>query len=505
MQEAYDEIPYPGFCYSQTHPEHLAVMANLFGMATAPIQSCRVLELGCGDGGNVIPMAFGLPGSSFTGVDLAESAIVRGQELIDRLGLHNIRLRHLDLMKIAADFPEFDYIIAHGVYSWVPPAAAEKILQICKSHLAPQGIAFISYNAYPGGHVLDTIREMMQFHARNVSSPRECLRLAHELLEFLVQAHPDEDAHGLLLRQEVKLALERRPEHFYHDELNEHNHRFYFHEFLERARRHGLQFVSEARLLNMQTDTLGPEVAEKVRAFSGGDDLAREQYMDFLKLRNFRQSLLCHAEVKIDRTLRSERVTQMFAAADARPASPEPDLRSTSALQFNYPNGGSMSTNHPLAKAAMTHLGSVWPQALPFSDLLRTARSLSQRDTSDGEATREEDSNWLSDMVIRLYAANFLELYLQAPAFVMKLSERPVASALARAQVQHASTVTNLRHASIEIEDEAARHLLLLLDGTRNQEQLLMELRQRADSGEITAEGLAANLNRLGKLALLVA
>jgi methyltransferase-like protein len=164
-----------------------------------------------------------------------------------------------------------------------------------------------------------------------------------------------------------------------------------------------------------------------------------------------------------------------------------------------------MSTNHPLAKAAMSHLGRVWPQTLKFSELLQTARALSQRDTSSGEAPLEEDSNWLSDMVVRLYAANFLELYLQAPAFVMKVSERPAASALARAQVQHTSTVTNLRHASIEIEDEAARQLLLLLDGTRNQEQLLLELRQRANSGEITAESLETNLNRLGKLALLVA
>src|SRR5579863_6254871 len=371
MQEAYDEIPYPGTCYSQTHPEHLAVMAILFGMAPAPVGRCRVLELGCGDCGNIIPMAFGLPGSSFTGVDLAQTAIGRGQELIDRMGLRNIRLRHLDLMDIGSGFPEFDYIIAHGVYSWVPPPAAEKILEICKSHLAPHGVAFISYNTYPGGHVLDTIREMMQFHTRNVSSPRECLRLARELLEFLVKAHPDEDVHGVLVRQEAKLALERKPEHFYHDELNEHNHRVYFHEFLERARRHGLQFVSEARLLNMQTDTLGPEVANTVRAFCGGDDMAREQYMDFLKLRNFRQSLLCHSEVAIDRTISSERVTGMFAAADASPAVPDPDLRSTSALQFTYPSGGSMSTNHPLAKAAMTHLGHVWPRPCRFRSSLR--------------------------------------------------------------------------------------------------------------------------------------
>jgi methyltransferase-like protein/SAM-dependent methyltransferase len=505
MQTAYDEIPYPGSSFSQTHPDRLAVMAILFGMAPAPVERCRVLEIGCGDGGNLIPMAFALPESSFTGVDLAETAVARGQELIRRLGLQNIQMRHLDLMDINADFPEFDYIVAHGLYSWVPPQVAEKILDICQSHLAPQGVAFVSYNTYPGGHVLDTIREMMQFHTRNVSIPGERLRQSRELLEFLVEAFPNEEIHGVLMRQEMKLLLERRPEFFYHDEMGEHNHRFYFHQFVEQARRHGLQFLSEARLLSMQTDTFGPEVTEKIRALSGGDELAREQYLDFLKLRNFRQTLLCRSEIAIDRTLRSERVAQMFAASDARPVSPDPDFRSNSPLQFNYPSGGSMTTNHPLAKAAMSHLGRVWPQALPFSELLKVARALAQRDTSDGEATLQEDSNWLSEMVVRLYAANFLELHIQAPAFVTKVSAQPVASALARAQVEHTSSVTNLRHASIEVEDDAARQLLLLLDGTRNREQLLAELRRRANSGEITAERLEANLDRLGKLALLVA
>jgi methyltransferase-like protein/2-polyprenyl-3-methyl-5-hydroxy-6-metoxy-1,4-benzoquinol methylase len=504
MPTSYDEIPYPGSPYSQTHPDRLATLAILFGMTPAPVERCRVLELGCGDGGNLIPMAFGLPESRFTGIDLAESAIVRGQELIAGLPLSNVQLRHLDLMDFDSRFGEFDYIIAHGLYSWVPPQVREKILDICKSHLAPQGVAFVSYNTYPGGHLLDTIREMMQFHVRNVASPHERLRQARELLEFLVEAHPDQDVHGALLRQELKLLLERKPEFFYHDELNEHNHRFYFHEFVEQARGYSLQFLSEARLLSMQTEAHGPQVAEKVHAFSGGDEVAREQYLDFLKLRNFRQTLLCHSAVALDRRLRPECVARMLAASDAHPALPEPDMTSTSALQFNYPNGGSMSTNHPLAKAAMTQLGRAWPQAVPFSELLRTARALSRRATST-DAPFEEDASWLSDMVLKLYAANFLELQVHAPAYVAKPSPRPVSSALARAQVERGSSVTNLRHSSVEVEDEAARQLLLMLDGTRNRDQLLLELRQRANSGEITAESLETNLERLGRLALLVA
>src|ERR1700747_3167393 len=139
METSYDQVLYRGFPYAQSHPDRLATMATLFGMTPAPVERCRVLELGCGDGGNVIPMAFTLPESRFLGVDLSASAIARGQDLVRTLSLSNITLRHLDLMEMAGGAGEFDYIIAHGLYSWVPPAVREQILKLFKSHLAPNG------------------------------------------------------------------------------------------------------------------------------------------------------------------------------------------------------------------------------------------------------------------------------------------------------------------------------------------------------------------------------
>ncbi len=505
MPTIYDELPYPGAPFAQTHPDHLATLAILFGMAPAPAGQCRVLELGCGDGGNVIPMAFGLPESRFTGIDLAESAIARGQKLIDELQLKNVRLQQLDLMDLGADFGEFDYIIAHGVYSWVPPEVRERILDICKSRLAANGVAFVSYNAFPGGHLRQTLREMMLFHTRNVSGARERVKQARELLEFLVQAHPEPDAYSMFLRVELESLLDRKPECFYHDELEEHNHRFYFHEFVADAAGHGLQYLSETRLLSMQAGVFPPETSEKINALTRDDDVLREQYLDFLKLRTFRQTLLCHAGVRLDRRPNPERVKQLSASSEARPSASEPDVRSAAAEEFNFPKGGKMSTNHPLAKAAILHLGRVWPQAVPFAELLRTARAMAARDTPAAGAPVDEDSNWLSDMLLRLFAAEFLDLCVRAPSFASTVSERPAASPLAHAQLRAGLSITNLRHASISVDDEAARHLLLMLDGTRDRKQLLAEIRERLDAGEVTAGQLERKLDELAKMALLVA
>ena len=503
MPTAYDELPYPGAPFAQTHPDHLATLAFFFGMTSAPVDGCRVLELGCGDGGNLIPMAFNLPKSHFTGIDLAATAIGRGQELVDDLHLKNIRLQHFDLMAVDSTFGEFDYILAHGLYSWVPPQVREKILGICKSHLAANGIAFISYNAYPGGHLRDAIRKMMQFHTRHASSALERMQQGRQLLEFLLEALPQDEAYSVFLRAELQSILERRPEGFYHDEQGEYNNRFYFREFAEQASRYGLQHLCDAHLLSMQLAIYPQEVVAKIRTFSPDDDLALEQYMDFLKLRKFRQSLLCRSEVRLNRSPDPKCVNRLSVASAAE-GSAGLDLRSTAAGEFKFSSGASMSTNHPLAKAAMLHLGRVWPQAVPYSEVLRVARTLAERDAPGGEP-EEEDASWLSDMILKLFVANFVELHIHAPVFAAQVSERPVASPLARLQVRNASSVTNQRHTAIEVGDDAARQLLLILDGTRDRQQLLAELRGRLNSGEVTAERLETNLNRLAKKALLVA
>lgn len=160
MGSLYDEIPYPGFPLPQTHPDRLATLATLFGMKPAPPAACRVLEVGCGDGGNLIPMALGLPESQFLGIDLAEKPVAAGCALIHSLGLQRIHLRTLDLMDAGRQLGEFDYIIAHGVYSWVPGEVRDGLLRLCRMLLAPNGVAYVSYNTYPGFHRRELFRDI---------------------------------------------------------------------------------------------------------------------------------------------------------------------------------------------------------------------------------------------------------------------------------------------------------------------------------------------------------
>jgi len=241
---------------------------------------------------------------------------------------------------------------------------------------------------------------------------------------------------------------------------------------------------------------------EKMRAFSQDDELVRQQYLDFVKLRNFRQCLLCHSTVQLQRRHDTSRVKMMLAASPAKPASAELDISSTASEEFRFPSGGNMSTNHPLAKAAMLHLGRVWPAVISFSDLLHTARSLCGRDSASAGEPLEDDSAWLSDMLLKLYAANFVELHMHVPACSTQISETPVASALVRAQLRTGHNVTNLRHAPISVDDESGRLLLSLMDGTRDRTHLLAEMSQHCDG--VTAERLESSLEEMAKMSLLV-
>src|SRR5450432_2947007 len=282
---AYDEVPYRSFPYPQSHPARMATIATLFGLRPASVKTARVLELGCCTGGNIIPMAEQLPDAQFIGVDASAIQVREGQAAIDSLGMSNIKLLHKDILDITKDFGEFDYIIAHGVYSWVPPLVQQKILQICKQNLAPTGIAYISYNTLPGWRMRGIIRDIMLYRARNLTSPTERLNRSRDLIQFLAQSVSEENnPYGVLLRKELELLNCKNDQYLLHDHLEVFNEPVYFSEFASRATEVGLQYLGEAEFAWMCSKNLPQKVQTVLNAISS-DVVETEQYMDFLRNR----------------------------------------------------------------------------------------------------------------------------------------------------------------------------------------------------------------------------
>ncbi|HEX6435649.1 MAG TPA: class I SAM-dependent methyltransferase, partial [Candidatus Binatia bacterium] len=220
---AYDIVPYTGHALAQAHPDRLATIATLFGMKPAEITRARVLELGCGDGLNLTSVALSLPGAECIGIDRAAAGIRKGQERAQVLGLDNVELRQLDIMDVGESLGRFDFIIAHGIYSWVPEAARDKLLAICKQNLADNGVAYVSYNTYPGGHMRDMAREMMRFHVSEFNDPKQRVTQARSLIKFIIDAVSEPDLYRMVLQKELDRITEFADSSLFHDDLSEYN------------------------------------------------------------------------------------------------------------------------------------------------------------------------------------------------------------------------------------------------------------------------------------------
>jgi methyltransferase-like protein len=468
-------------------------------MSPAPVERCRVLELGCGDGGNLVPMAYGLPGSSFVGVDLAPSAIARGREVAHALALDNVELVCGDLTEVDRTWGAFDFIVAHGVYSWVPEPVGDRLLAICRANLAPHGVAFVSYNALPGGHVRTMLREMMRFDASDGDGPHARVERARALLQGLADAHAGSTGYRQLVAEQLEGAMARSDAALLHDDLAAVNRPVYFHEFAAHAGAHGLQYLAEADFFEMHAGVSSPDV---LAALEERDDdiLAREQYLDFLKCRMYRQTLLCHAGVELRRDLALEVLAHLRVASPAEPAEPDADLRDRSVVEFRGPKGAALRTDEPLIKLALDRLRDDWPRSVAFGELAAHARGRAP-DASGREET--DAARLLGGTMLQAYAANLVQLHVHQPRFASAPGERPRASALARLQARTGDAVTTLLHTTIRIDDGAGRRLLTLLDGTRDRAALVAAMSPEASSSRDLTSRLDAKVADLARLALL--
>jgi SAM-dependent methyltransferase len=493
VRDAYDQVPYPSGSIPSAHPDNLATRALLFGLEPPDLRHPRVLELGCADGGNLLPMASELPAGQFLGIDLSPRQIAAGRERLALLGIGNVELQAMSLLDVDAALGEFDYILVHGVFSWVEPEVQEAVLRICRENLAPGGVAYVSYNTLPGWHQRLMLREMMLYHTRGVEDLWASGAGALELLDLVAGAATD-DLHAQFLRGRLEHLTQyrERPSYLIHEYLEATNLPLYFHQFIARAGRHGLQYLADAEIGIAEIETLPPAVGERLRALAG-DRLELEQYLDFVRNRTFRRTLLCRQGIPLELAMKPERMRRFHAASPVRPEAEAPDVRSAAAERFRGERDLTFAVSHSATKAVLVALAEAWPRALAFGELAGRAGELL------GEAVEEA---LLADILFSLYGGGFLELHLLPPACTGRVSERPVALPLARREAALGPLVTNAQRRVLRLEDEAVRALLRLLDGTRDHAALREALARELPAA---TEALEPTLRKMAALALLVA
>jgi len=483
----YDEVAYPSLPISHTHPDRLATVGLHFGMRPAPVERCRVLELGCSSGANLLAMAIGLPESEFVGIDLAGKPIARGKARVEALGLKNLTLRQADLLEMAPDYGKFDYIIAHGLYTWVPAEVREQILAICKGSLQPQGIAYVSYDAFPGSHSRVMVREMILFHNRDFRDPQQQLQQALTLLKLLAHSRQDGEPYTKTLLDEFERMSARSREGLYHDELSHDFQPFYFYQFMENAQRHGLQFLGETDFFEMHSGGLSPQAREVLDKISD-DILLREQYLDFMCGRAFRKTLLCHDDVPLDRSGKSVSVRSFYVSTQARPKAQSPNLSPEAEETFRSSIGTELTTANLLARSVFWYLIESRPERVPFDKLVREVEGRARQRLGFVPKPNQDTASEVADFVWRAYLAGLLELHIHVPPFATQVSERPVANPLARLEARDGNVATTLHCRSLILSDSLQRGVVMLIDGTRDHAALRRDLLELFKSGTLTLQ-----------------
>lgn len=479
VDTSYDEVLYESFTYPQTHPQHIATIARLFGLTPPPLETARVLELGCASGGNLFSLALTHPKAKFTGMDLSGEQIALADKHKDILGLKNIDFVQQDITEydLKANKGKFDYIICHGVYSWVPDNVRERILELCDACLSEHGLAVISYNTLPGWNAVKSLRDMMLFHVKRFDRPEEKIAQARGLLEFLLESIPkDRVGYRSTIDEELKLLKGANDSYLFHDHLENNNNPFYFHEFANAANRHNLSYVGDTAITTMFSGNLAPLAMEKLQALK--DIVEQEQYIDFIANRRFRTSILCRKSQIVNRALPRERVLDFYLSTSMKPEDPKADPRKPFAFKLG---NSQFNTTNEISAMLYMELAASGNRPIKAEELIQRAQ---KKLNVDEKIVRDN----LVDAAIQLVLRGFIRIHLDSPDFTDKIGKKPVAFPLARLQAQTnrmVKCVTNAQHTMVST-DLFANMCIAMMDGKHTKEDMIDSIVRDVQSGSVT-------------------
>ena len=458
---SYEDMPYATFALRVADPNRLAAIARLYGVNVPSPDDASVLEIGCGTGTNIIHLAERYPKSRCVGIDISERHISEGIKIASESGCSNVELRCGDIRNAKLEHREFDYIICHGVFSWVAPSVRHDLLNVIASSLSANGVAFLSYNVLPGWRQRGVLRDIMQtggLHRALTTgndSPQSRLEGGMELLRLVAEKRGGEgDLYGAYLRQGIERFANSHPSYLFHEYLEEFNEPFLFSTLMHSVEMHGLQFLSEANPAMMSVDDLGEKVVSYIDSL-GSDIVAREQCIDMFRNRMFRETILCGGSHELKRDLKASVFTSLHFVSDLRKI----DDEANESIFRDVDTHRVVRTPKDEHAVLLSMVGDVGYAGIAFRDLLaRFSAAFPGR--YDERATMHG--------LVRLWRWGLIDVALERAPIRRELGDSARTSRLARYQASVAEqSVTALQHRSFVLQP-IERDIVIASDGTRH-------------------------------------
>jgi methyltransferase-like protein/SAM-dependent methyltransferase len=486
----YDAAPYDSHAFPQSAPGQLAAIAYLFGLDTPEVSTARVLEIGCASGGNLIPFAATHPGARAVGIDLSPVQIGEGRRRAQALGLGNLELVQGDIARMdLAALGQFDFVISHGVYSWVPENVQEAILAAFHTLMVPEGVGYLSYNVYPGWKAKEIVRDAMLLRGGGRGTPVERVGYARGMIDFLQEVAPADSVLARALADYKAIAAKSKDYYLLHEELETFNAPCYLLELLERAGEHDLAYLAEAAPAIMFAVNYGDKVAAPLLKECGHSQVLLEQYLDFVVNRTFRQTLLVHAEraPQIRYQLDRSRYCRLHFAAWVPPVDGETRL-DDSGQEYGEPGTATLTTQSPAVKAALEVFNARWPWTLPRQELVDAVNARHEAAGIEAAANAEQQIDDLLDfLIVRGQARYRLDPVLAETAPTPSRLDESARRMVELTRGDADASTFNLWHETLLLSPLDS-HLLPLLDGTRDRDALVEALTALAREEHIRFE-----------------
>ena len=301
QQTIYSELGYKSMPFPYTTPATLEAYAALVGISAPNPKTARVLELGATYGGNIISQALFNPDATFVGIELSQEQVEKGNEVIANAGLTNVSLIQSDIASIGSEIGTFDYIIAHGVYSWVDDGVKEALLRLIDEHLAEDGIAYVSYNTYPGWHTMEEVRQLMMFSNRDKTQFNHKEKVLHgktigSIVGSQILKYDNLKERNSKFLGALRSVMQKDEYYVGHDHLEPNNDPVYFYQFNDHLAAHNLAYLCDADLTLSMVRSFDADIADTLDKLAPNDHVAQEQYLDFMLDTTFRKSIICKAK-----------------------------------------------------------------------------------------------------------------------------------------------------------------------------------------------------------------
>jgi len=452
ISSSFDALPYRHGAIPATHPARFGAIARLLGHGAVPPDHCRVLELGCGEGFNLLPLAERFPASQFVGVDFSAVQIGVGEEACRAAQIGNARLVCADLRKFEPEAAAFDYVIAHGVYSWVSDEVKDRLLKLCAHALAPKGVAYVSYNVHPGWGLLGSLRAIVRAELARVPDPQAHVR---QLLPALQRAFAGQETPYARLMSEALASMQAKPEALlFHDELEVVNDPVTFLDFTTHAAAHGLHYLAEADFAALPLDHLPPAAQTEIAGL-GVDFFRGQQLLDLLGNRQFRASLLTRSAASPSPAsgLDAAVIAECAVGLHLRAVEGRIDLTDAAPLRLLGRHNFLLSIEKPAQRAFFAALCEAFPHRIAFAQAVTRAIELLQQHGLPPEL----DSAPLAVGLVKLFAIDQCDLLLAGDGHWLRPPAAPVATPLMRHQARTGLHVTNRWHEVVELTDEDRR------------------------------------------------